>query len=107
MVDALMVLTTMPDAASAERLATRLLEAGLAACVNIGPEMLSLYEWEGELQRGREVQLTIKTAATRYAELEEAISRSHPYDVPEILAVPVTNGLPAYLDWVKQCTSNC
>ena len=107
MVDTLMVLTTMPDAESAERLASRLVEAGLAACVNVGPEVVSVYSWKGEMQRGSEVQLTIKTVAARYNELEEALTRSHPYEVPEILAVPVANGLPAYLDWVKQCTSNC
>jgi periplasmic divalent cation tolerance protein len=102
----LLVITTLPDLESAERLAAELVEAGLAACVNIGAEVTSVYRWEGQLQRGTERMLTIKTSPARYAELEQAIVASHPYELPEVIALPITTGLNEYLAWIEACTTN-
>lgn len=101
----LIVLTTMPDREGAISLAKRLVEQGLAACVNIGAEVTSIYRWEGELQQGNETTLTIKSSRRRYAELERQIARNHPYELPEIVAVPITAGLEDYLAWIDTCTN--
>ena len=106
MPETLLVITTLPDAESAERLAAVLVEAGLAACVNIGAPVTSVYRWEGRLQRGSERMLTIKTTAARYAELEQAIAEGHPYELPEVIALPITGGLREYLAWIETCTEN-
>ena len=76
------------------------LEAGLAACVNILAPCRSVYRWQGAVDSAHELPLMIKTTAARYAALEAAILSLHPYELPEIIAVPVGPGLPAYLDWV-------
>lgn len=99
--DILMVLTNLPDAASAEALARRLVEARLAACVNILAPCRSVYRWQGAVESADEVPLLIKVPRTGYAALEAAIRTAHPYELPEIVAVPVSVGLPAYLDWVR------
>lgn len=106
MPETLLVITTLPDAESAERLAASLVEGGLAACVNIGPPVSSVYRWEGQLQRGTERMLTIKTTAARYAELEQAIVDGHPYELPEVIALPIAEGLKEYLAWIETCTKN-
>lgn len=98
--DTLLVLTNLPDAASAHRLAGDLVAARLAACVNILAPCRSLYRWEGKIAEADEVPLLIKTTTERYAALEAAIRTGHPYELPEIIAVPLTHGLPAYLAWV-------
>ena len=98
--NALLVLTTLPDAATAERLATALVERRLAACVNQMAPCRSHYRWQGAVQHDSEVPLLIKTSAGRYAALEAAIRELHPYELPEIIAVDIVRGLPAYLDWV-------
>jgi len=100
----LIVMTTMPDMASAEQLAEKLLDASLAACVNILPAMQSIYCWQGERQQGTEYQLIIKTSAIRYNEIENFIKNNHPYELPEIIALPVQHGLPAYMAWVTETT---
>jgi len=100
----LIVMTTMPDMASAELLANRLIEESLAACVNILPAMQSIYCWQGERQQGTEHQLIIKTSADCYKDIENLIKNTHPYELPEIIALPVQHGLPDYLNWV---TENC
>lgn len=76
----------------------------LAACVNIVSGCESHYRWRGKLETAGEVRVLIKTTADRYAELEAAIRALHPYELPEIIAVPVINGLSAYLDWVAEET---
>lgn len=102
--DLLLVFTTCPDRDCGERIAAALLERRLAACISIGAPVVSHYLWKGERESAAEVPVTIKTAAARYAELEQALQELHPYELPEILAVPVVNGLPGYLNWVEQCT---
>lgn len=102
---ALLVLSNAPNEEFAEQLARLLVERRLAACVNILPAMRSIYRWEGQVEDAREVAMQIKTTAAHYAELEAAIKTAHPYAVPEIIAIPIVDGLPAYLDWIKQETS--
>ena len=101
---AILVITNLPDQASAESLAGHLLEARLAACVNIMAACSSVYNWQNALQKTAEIPLFIKTTAERYAQLEQAIRARHPYELPEIICLPVRQGLPAYLDWVRQET---
>lgn len=101
----LLVLANLPDQALAERIADALVEQGLAACVNILPPVKSIYRWQGKVQRDTEVAVFIKTTQARYQELEQAILQAHPYDVPEIIALPITAGLPAYLAWMQDETA--
>lgn len=102
---ALLVLTNLPDRATAEKLAGELVERRLAACVNILAACRSVYRWQGAVQREDEHPMLIKTTRAAYAELEALIREHHPYELPEIIAVPVDLGLPAYLDWVGAETS--
>lgn len=96
----LLVLTTMPDEAGAVLIARSLVEEGLCACVNLLPPVRSIYWWQGSLQETNEVVLLIKTSSERYPALEAKITTLHPYELPEIIAVPIVAGLPAYLEWV-------
>jgi periplasmic divalent cation tolerance protein len=96
----LLVLTNLPDRAAAERLADLLIGQKLAACVNILAPCRSVYRWKGAVQHDEEHPMLIKTTVERYPELEKALRGGHPYELPEIIAVPVERGLPAYLDWV-------
>ena len=98
---AILVLTHMPDVASAQSLARALLDAHLAACVNVGAPVESLYHWQGEIETTREVPVAVKTLAARYAEVEAAIRARHPYELPEIIAVPLAGGFVPYLDWIS------
>jgi len=100
--ETLLVFTNLPDAASARAIASSLIEQRLAACVNILGPCRSIYRWQGKIEAAEEVPLLIKTTVDSYAALEEAIRAQHPYELPEIVAVPVASGLPAYLDWVIQ-----
>ncbi|HLS86387.1 MAG TPA: divalent-cation tolerance protein CutA [Burkholderiales bacterium] len=99
---ALLVFTNLPDRASAEKLAHALLERRAAACVNILAPCRSLYRWEGALLSEEEHPVLAKTTREAYPSLEELIRSIHPYELPEIIAVPIERGLPAYLDWVAQ-----
>ncbi len=99
--DVLLVLTTLPDEASARALASHLVDAQLAACVNLLAPATSVFRWEEKVSSETEIPALIKTTQSRYAALEAAIRAQHPYELPEIIAVPVTHGLPAYLDWVR------
>ena len=100
----LLVITNLPDAPSAARLAQRLIEARAAACVNQLAPCTSSYRWQDKIETASEVPLLIKTTSDAYPRLVELIREAHPYELPEIIAVPLTAGLPAYLDWVKQET---
>jgi len=101
---ALLVLTQMPDRDSAEALARALVDSRLAACVSIGAETQSLYHWRGQIEMAHEVPVIVKTCNDAYPAVEKAIRDGHPYELPEIIAVPMTNGLPAYLDWIDRET---
>ena len=97
---ALLVLTTCADAAEADRLAAGLVEERLAACVNRVDGVVSTYRWESRIQRDPESLLLIKTTEARFDELEEAINSRSSYDVPELVAIPIRKGSPAYLGWL-------
>ncbi|KAF0163080.1 MAG: periplasmic divalent cation tolerance protein [Rhodocyclaceae bacterium] len=96
----LLVLTSLPDEASAQALATALVTERLAACVNVLAPCRSIYRWQGEIESTPEVPLLIKSTTARYAALEAAIRARHPYELPEIVAVPIAHGLPEYLAWL-------
>ncbi|HYL87356.1 MAG TPA: divalent-cation tolerance protein CutA [Burkholderiales bacterium] len=102
---ALLVLTNLPDRAAAERLADLVVANHLAACVNILAPCRSVYRWKGGVQHDEEHPMLIKTTPERYAALEQALREAHPYELPEIIAVPIERGLPAYLDWVATETT--
>lgn len=102
--ETLLIVTNMPDATAARSLARQLVEQRLAACVNCLPGVQSVYRWEGAIEEAPEVSMLIKTTRARYADLEAAILAAHPYRVPEIIAIPVVTGLPAYIDWIAQET---
>ncbi|MBM3325964.1 MAG: divalent-cation tolerance protein CutA [Calditrichaeota bacterium] len=97
----LIVLTTTPDLAVAERIAATLVERHLAACVNIVPGLISMYRWKSELQRDNELLLVIKTIQSVYPRVEAAISELHPYELPEIIALPVSTGSNKFLHWIE------
>lgn len=100
----LLVITNLPDRDAAEKLAHSLVLTKTAACVNILAPCRSVYAWQGKVETAEEVPLLVKTTTDRYDALERAIRASHPYEVPEIIAVPVTAGLPEYLQWVTDET---
>lgn len=100
----LLVLTNVPDEATAEKLANALVEARVAACVSVLAPCRSIYRWQGRLEMAAEIPLLIKTSTSSYPRVEEIVRTQHPYDVPELIAVPITNGLPAYLDWLAKET---
>jgi periplasmic divalent cation tolerance protein len=104
MTQVLVVLCTCPDLATAKSLATGLVENRLAACVNILPEIRSIYRWQNEVQQDTETLLVVKTSREAYPKLESWLIDHHPYDVPEVLALPIDRGAPNYLDWVFQET---
>lgn len=95
-----MVFSTVPDAAQGRAMAEELVGAGLAACVNLVPGLVSVYRWEGDIQADSECLMIIKTREDAVASIREWILERHPYELPEVVAVPVTDGLPPYLDWV-------
>ncbi|MDH4149738.1 MAG: divalent-cation tolerance protein CutA [Betaproteobacteria bacterium] len=96
----LLVLSTMPDQAGARKLARLLTESRLAACVNVLSPCQSVYRWRGAVEESTEIPMLIKTTAGRYAELESVVRANHPYELPEIIAVPLARGLSGYLEWV-------
>jgi periplasmic divalent cation tolerance protein len=96
----LVVLTNLPNRDAALTLARALVEQRLAACVNVMAECTSVYRWRDALESASETPVLIKTPASRYPALEQAIRRLHPYELPEIVALPVEAGLPDYLAWV-------
>jgi periplasmic divalent cation tolerance protein len=98
-----MVITTAPDREEAEKLARGILENRLAACVQLSG-ISSFFFWDEQIQQDDEVSLFIKTTGKRYADLESYIREYHPYDVPEIIRLPITAGLPEYLAWLDATT---
>jgi periplasmic divalent cation tolerance protein len=103
--EALLVLTTCPDEGTAERISRGLVEAGLAACVSRMPGLRSTYRWQGRVEDEPEVLLLIKTVATRFQELEMRLKSLHPYEVPEIIALPIAMGSSDYLSWLRTALS--
>jgi len=101
----LLVFTSLPDAASAQALAALLVEQRLAACVSILAPARAIYRWQGKVETAEEVPLLIKTLAARYDALEAAIKAHHPYELPEIVAIPIACGLPGYLAWIEAETA--
>ncbi|MDE1963918.1 MAG: divalent-cation tolerance protein CutA [Xanthomonadaceae bacterium] len=99
--DVLVCLCTCPDAASARSLAEALVTESLAACVNQLPGVVSTYAWQGRLHTDAEVMLVIKTTVGRLGALRERLVALHPYEVPELVALPAVDGHPPYLDWVR------
>ena len=100
----LLVFCTCPDRARAERIAGQIIDRRLAACASISGPSTSIYTWKGGRESAEEFTLAIKTVEERYPALESAIVELHPYELPEIIAVPVVQGLSGYLQWVNQCT---
>ena len=98
--EVVLVLCHFPDADSATRCAHALLDARLAACVSVGAPVQSFYVWQGQREAASEVPLCAKTTAAAYAAVETAVRAAHPYELPDILAVQLSHGLPAYLAWV-------
>jgi periplasmic divalent cation tolerance protein len=96
----LLVLSNLPDRERALELARALVDGGLAACVNVLSGCTSIYRWRGAVETADEVPVLIKTRQSLYPRVEQAIQRLHPYEVPEVIAVPLAAGLPAYLEWV-------
>jgi periplasmic divalent cation tolerance protein len=101
----ILVLTTLPERAQAEALARELVTSRLAACIQIGSTVQSLYHWQGQIETAAEIPLAIKTRAALYHQVEEAIRKRHPYELPEIVAVPITDGLHGYLAWIAAETA--
>ena len=104
-VPALLVLTTCANAQEADQLAAALVEERLAACVNRLDGVMSTYRWESQLNQDRESLLLIKTTEARFDDLQEAIIQRSSYDVPELIAVPILKGSPAYLGWLADSVS--
>lgn len=103
--EVIVVLTNLPDRASALKLAEELIARRLAACVNVLAECTSVFRWKGAVENAAEVPVIIKTRAARYGEVEAAIRELHPYELPEIVAVPVQRGFDDYLQWVADETT--
>lgn len=97
---ALLCLSTCPDDATARRIAETLVGEGLAACVNIVPGLQSVYRWRGQVEQSGETLMLVKTTAQRFDSLCERLVALHPYELPELVAVEIAAGLPAYLDWI-------
>jgi periplasmic divalent cation tolerance protein len=104
--ETILVISTLPDHEQAQKLAQSLVHQQLAACVNILPSATSVYRWQGQVETASETIILIKTTMARYPDLETAIKAQHPYELPEIIAVPVSTGLAAYLDWVQAETTS-
>lgn len=101
----LVCFNTCPSLACAESIASALVEARLAACVNIVPGLTSIYRWQGKVEREAECLLIIKTHSEQFDALRKRLAALHPYELPELIAVQAADGLPAYLDWVRAETT--
>lgn len=102
----LLILCTCPDEATARIIADHLVDQQLAACVNILPGLTSVYQWQGKRETAQEHLLLIKTTNEAYQTLEQSITELHPYELPEVIAVPINQGLDGYLQWIEQQTAN-
>jgi periplasmic divalent cation tolerance protein len=96
--------STFPDIETARRIAGQLVTENFAACANIVPAVESIYRWQGKIEQGNETLVLFKTTSARSAAFQEKLKSLHPYDVPEIIFLPLTSGLPEYLRWVVENT---
>ena len=101
---ALVAIATVPDDILAVKISEALLQQRFAACVHAMPAGISRYRWQGKIEANNEIMLIIKTSVARYPEVEAEIVRHHSYEVPEIVALPVSAGLPGYLNWIENET---
>ncbi len=102
MSDYQIILNTCPNQEVAQQLAEALIKNRLAACINILPQVYSIYEWQGKVVQESEILLLIKTRVDLYAEVEKMVITLHPYEVPELIALPIVAGLPSYLSWIDE-----
>jgi periplasmic divalent cation tolerance protein len=102
MTDKIVILSTCSDEQEAERLARALVEARLAACVSVVPRVRSFYRWKGAVEDASECLLVIKSSRPLFAELRSALEKAHSYEVPEVVAIPVVDGAPNYLNWLHE-----
>lgn len=105
MTDARVVFTTAGNSTEAEKIARALVDRQLAACVNILPQIRSIYRWQGNVEDALEILLVIKTTAAQFPAVRDAICELHSYDVPECIALPITDGSPDYLKWLAENVS--
>lgn len=101
----LIIFCTCPDEPAASAIAKKLIENNFAACVNILPGLTSVYRWKDQIETAQEHLLMIKTRRDFYALAEQCIRDTHPYELPEIVAVSLENALPEYLQWIDSCLS--
>jgi periplasmic divalent cation tolerance protein len=103
--DAIVALSTVGNAADAQRIARALVERRLAACVNVVPGVTSIYTWKGDITTDSELLMVIKTRREKLDEVRSALLELHPYEVPELVALPIEGGHPAYLEWIEDSVS--
>lgn len=102
--EAVLIISNFPDQKTATLLAEALVEQRLAACVNVLSPCVSIYRWQGKIESAGEVPVLIKTRKQHYGRVEQLIKMMHPYELPEVIMVPITGGLPAYLQWIADTT---
>ncbi|HEX3354377.1 MAG TPA: divalent-cation tolerance protein CutA [Terriglobales bacterium] len=102
MTDKILVLTTAGSKEEARKIGRTLVERLLAACVNVVPQVTSIYRWEGEIEEGEEFLLVVKTTRAAFERVREAILELHSYEVPECICVAIDNGSVGYLSWIGQ-----
>ncbi|MBS0588952.1 divalent-cation tolerance protein CutA [Nitrosomonas sp.] len=98
--ETILIISNFPDEKSAKQLAEALIHQHLAACVNVLSPCASVYRWQGEIESAEEIPVLIKTQRQHYDRVEQLIKMMHPYELPEVIMVPITGGLPAYLQWI-------
>lgn len=105
MTEVILVITNFPDSKNATALAEKLIDEQVAACVNILGACTSVYRWQNKTESGLEIPVFIKTQRKHYSRVEQIINTMHPFELPEVIVVPVNDGYPAYLQWVVDETT--
>lgn len=101
--DYIVIMSTVSGATEGQKIAEELVNRSLAACVNVLPGVTSYYKWQGKTEVSNELVMLIKTRASNYGEVRDVIKELHSYEVPEIVALPITNGDESYLKWIDEC----